>query len=236
MGLLKLTTNNTEGIDYLDNRNGLYYNKYKYRARVYCPGITVTWFCKDPAEVQNRISKNSRWNNANQTVIANFITWKNNNNKKINPHTIRVEGNIASVFSNDLDFLKTLDNLGCIIDYTEVYDCVPEGVKYFTNPPKHQFRIYLKSKRVSEEFPSQLSDFIERYKGTETIISPSPALKSWLNASFTNQPSWMSWRNRYCSSHYFIDYNEESVITLFSLIFNNMISRRFKLEKQPSPV
>lgn len=236
MGLLKLPIKKSDGIEYLDNRNGLYYNKYRYRARVYCTGITVTWFCKDPADVPSKMAKNSRWVNANQQVIINFINWKNNNDKKINPHTIRVEGSIASIFSNDLDFLKTLDNLGCEVDYTEVNDCVPEGVKYFAGDPKHKFRMYLKSKRVSEEFTTQLSNFIERYKGTATIINPSPALRAWLTAANTNQPSWMSWRNRYSSSHYFIDYDEESVITLFSLVFNNMISRKFKLEKQPSPV
>lgn len=227
--------NKTPGIDYIDNRDSLYYNKYRFRARIHCAGITMTWFCKTTNEVIALRNKHRRWKESNETGVINFINWKNNIDKKANPHTIRVEGNIGSVFSNDLNFLKTLETTGCTVDYTEVNQCIPTGTKYFVRQPKHKYRIYLKSKRVQNDFKGKLGDFINRYKKTDTVITPSPALQHWINF-IPSSYSWQAWKTGYCSSQFFIDYNDESIITLFALIFDGMISKKYKLEKQPDPV
>ena len=152
--------------------------------------------------------------------------------------TVRIEGEIASVFSNDLTLLKTLEVMGCPVDYTEVDDTIISGIKYFIREPKHKFRIYLKTKRVNDDFRTKLQNFIKRYENTDTIIVPSGSLANWLKEDSNYvRGSWSyHWNKQYTSSNYFIDYDDESTITLFSLMFSGLISKSYKLEKRPDPV
>jgi hypothetical protein len=207
MALSQLPTKRIDGIDFIDQRASLYYNKFKYRARFHCKGI------------------------------LDFYNWKVAT-KKDKTATVRIEGEIASVFSNDLDLLKTLELIGCHVDYTEVDDTIIAGIKYFVRDPKFKYRIYFKSKRVNEDFRTKLQNFIERYKDTDTVIVPSGSLTSWLkDDSNYVRGSWSyHWNKCYTSSNYFIDYNDESTLTLFSLMFSGMISKTYKLEKRPDPV
>jgi hypothetical protein len=179
-----------------------------------------------------RIRANKSIKTANADDLVKFSVFKKEMKK--GEVTIRIEGNIASVFSNDLNYLKSLETLGFIVDYTEVQDNVPTGIKYFVEEPKYKYRIYLKSKRVSDDFPKKLQNMFERYKGTNTKIVPSPSLRDWLTERGTpSLGGWLAWKRSYCSSHFFIDYNDESFITIFALTFTNMISRKFTLEKRP---
>lgn len=232
MALSKLPQIRSDGVGYIDNRS-LYFNKYQYRARVYHEGIYLSaWDDYTKEQIVNRIKKNKhRFKNAEADIIINFTQWRKSHSKgKNRTCTVRVEGDVASVFSNDLSELKTLESLGCQIDYTEIFDNIPEGTKYFTKEPKYKYRIYLKSKRVPEEFRQKLDSFINRYKGTDTKLEASVALNGWLKHDL---PTWAVWRRLYSSSHFFINYNDESFITLFGLSFGGMISRKFKLEKRP---
>ena len=233
MALSKLAQIRSDGVEYIDHRPSLYYGKYLYRARYYCEGITMLWFRDTDEEIDKAQTSNRKWKQANIPAIKAFLAWKKlNNDKKI--LTIRMEGQIASVFSNDLNLLKTLDRLGATVDYTVVDESIPEGTKYFVKEPKHKYRLHLKSKRVSEDFPSKIKDFVERYKDTDTVITPSRGLRDWYNPN-RKSPSW-SWKTRYCSSHYYLDYNDESVMTLFMLCFDGMVHRRYKLEKRPDNI
>ena len=234
MALLKLPQINSDGIEYIDHRH-LYFNKYVYRARLYSPGMYLTTWNLSSDDLIKRVQNNkSRLANANVDHLLKFTDWKNSQKKgKDKNCTIRLEGNCASVFSNDLNHLKTLETIGCDMDYTMVADDIPAGTKYFVNEPKYKHRIHLKSKRVPEDFPKKLAALFERYKGTNTKISPCPSLKEWLTDRDKSLGGWLAWKRSFCSSHFFIDYNDESFITLFALSFDNMISRKYKLEKSP---
>ena len=82
---------------------------------------------------------------------------------------------------------------------------------------------------MDEKTKEDLSRFVDRYKNTETVIVPSNAFKLWLNPI---QNKWL-WNTNYLSSHYYLDFDQESTDTLFSLMFGNLIGKRYKLEKQP---
>ena len=238
MALLQLSTKRNDGIDFVDQRSSLYYNKFKYRARFYCKGVTLAWFNYTETEMTDRIKKYSnRFAGSNTKHILDFYNWKVST-KKSKTATVRIEGDIASIFSNDLDLLKTLEFIGCPVDYTEVDDTIISGVKYFVKEPKYKYRIYLKSKRVTDEFRTKLQNFIQRYENTDTIIVPSGSLTRWLSDDHSYiRGSWAySWNKMWTSSNYFIDYNDESTITLFSLMFSGLISKSYKLEKRPDPV
>jgi hypothetical protein len=237
MALLKLPQKRNDGVEYIDHRS-LYYNKYRYRARLYCTGIYLAMWNLSLDDIEKKVKSNKhRLKDASAYKIKNFIDWKNTQpkgNNKIN--TVRIEGNVASIFSNDLNSFKSLENLGCPIDYTEIGDNIPIGTKYFVKEPKYKYRFYLKSKRVHEDFRTRLALLFDRYKDTETKIFASPSLKQWLEID-TSFNSWSFWKHNYCSSHFFIDYNDESFITLFALSFDqNMISAKYKLEKRPEQI
>ena len=229
MALSKLPQKRSDGIEFIDVRTSLYYNKYKYRARVYIEGITATWWAKDEDDLKDIIQRR-RWKHADQGQLLKYINWAANLPPKNKTYTIRLEGGIGAIFSNDLDFLKTIESIGAVVDYTEVDQSVPVGVKYFVKEPKYKYRFYLKSKRVKDTFAKDLKSFINRYKNTDTVIVPSPALRTWLGREGKSNYSWM---HHYCSSSFFIDYNDESTLTLFILLFDGMISKRYKLEKRP---
>lgn len=238
MALSKLPQKLTDGIEYIDHRDSLYYNKYQYRARLYCTGINLCWYCKTPADVLKRAKKNpQRFAGADMSAISEFLLWSNKQDTSKNKNcTIRIENNTAAIFSNDLAHLKTLEALGCKIDYTSVDNTIPQGTKYFVAKPTYKFRFYLKTKYVDSNFSEKLSAFITRYENTASKLVPSKSLVSWLHENDNARSGMNSWRSRYCSSHYYIDYSEESMLTLFTLMFDGMISKRFKLEKRPDTV
>jgi len=219
----------------VDNRETLYYGKYRYRARLRLYGLNRTYQAKSILDVIERIRKYSRHKEGEIDLdcIERFIEWRNKHaSTDCIPEkqaTIRIESITAGVFSNDLQLLQTLESIAGAeaVDYTEVDTSVPSGIKYFVKKPLYNYRLYLKSKRVNDKFVSDLKRFIDRYKDTDTVIVPSDALKKWLTGNVKH------WLYRYCSGHYYIEYNDESTHSLMGLMFGDMISRRFKLEKRP---
>ena len=235
MALLKLQQIRSDGIGYIDHRD-LYFGKYTYRARVHMVGAYLCSFATKKEDFQKRIKFNKKTLAlAKVDDLVRFAEWRKEQKKeKKSEITFRIENDCASVFSNNLDFLRELETMGFNVDFTAVEDVVPVGIKYFVNEPKYKYRIYLKSKRVSDDFPKKLENMFARYKGTGTKIVPSPSLREWLTERGTpSLGGWLAWRRSYCSSHYFIDYNDESFITIFALTFTSMISRKFTLEKRP---
>jgi len=239
MALSRLETKTVDGIEYLDYRPSLYYNKYRYRARFYCTGITLAWFNRTRQEILDKINSRRYRNftNANPDHIISFYNWKEQS-KKDKSATIRIEGDTASIFSNDLTLLKTLENIGCKVDFTEVNNNIEKGVKYFVNEPKYKNRIYLRSKKASPELKTKLYNFIERYKDTTTKIIPSNALRIWLlpedkkPTKITN--TWFyTYKQSRLSSNFFINFDDESVMTLFGIMFPGLIAKNYKLEKRP---
>jgi len=235
MGLLK-SIDNVPGIDYYDYRDSDYYNKYVYRARFSIVGVRYTWYAKTPDEFVERLNNKGFYSlsakdkinviNALPQLTA-FIDWKMKV-KKLKNHTIRIEHNSIAVFSNDLSFLQTIENEipGIAVDYTEAQKSAYVGIKHFVNKPKHNYRVYLKSKRIEHETAKQLKDSITRTKG----LYPSSALKFWVNNASINQNNW---RYRWSSASHFIDYDDESTLSYLALLHGDLLGKRYKLEKRP---
>lgn len=220
----------------LDNRDALYYGKYQYRARLKLDGLNRTSQAKTMLEVLYRLKKYTKQKDLatlDLDSLERFINWRNTYATPIDKADkqviIRIESITAGVFSNDLKLLQTLEAIAGkdAVDYTEVDMTIPTGMKYFVKEPKYKYRVYLKSKAVKEKFVEDLKRFIDRYKDTQTTIVASSSLDHWLNGKVRH------WMYRYCSSHYYIEYNEESTHSLIGIMFGDMIKRRFKLEKRP---
>ena len=166
--------------------------------------------------------------------LERIINWRNHNfNRTRKPQTmlIRIEQHSLAVFSNDIALLQTLDTINPAnpeaLIFTEVDTSIPQGVMTFNKTPKHKYRVYLKGYKAPAGFRDSLHDFIHRYKGTGTEVYPCGALTRWLCASSS------SWKMKYVSAGFFLEYDADSTYTLLSLVFDQMISKRFELIKRP---
>jgi hypothetical protein len=242
MGLLR-SVKDVPNIDYYEYKENNYYNNYRYRAKFSIDGLGYTSYAKTPEDLVKRMDSTGydriRADRKAMIVenfdeITNFIDWRNANKK---PRTVgfRLEGDTSSVYSNDLDLLLTLKELGPItVKITEVQLEQFAGTKYYVNKPKHNYRIYLRSAYIEDK--TFVKDLYDTIKKTKELV-PSNALKDWLD-KYVRRPiaSHNSWSYRYTSGTHSIDYDNESTLSYLMLMYGHMLGKRYKLEKRPDPV
>jgi hypothetical protein len=241
MGLLK-SVDNVPGIDYYEYRDDDYYGKYTYRAKVTMLGMKHVSYSKDVADLTERITKGkysygySKPDRVlikyNLPVLTKLMEWKIQS-KKDKISTIRGEHNTIAVFSNDLNYLHTLKAIDpfLVVKFTQVQKSNFTGVKHFVREPKHKYRVYMKSRRIESGFIQEWKELLDRIDG----LHPSPGLRYWLDNYDMTQPSW-SWRYRWSSASFFIDYDDESTLSYLALMHGEILGKRYKLEKRPEEV
>jgi hypothetical protein len=214
-------------------RSKLFYGKYPYKASLQIVGCSYTYFINNYDEFTRRMEKykleraryKSTWLNTIEltdfSVIEKYLDWRNKNKDYV---TIRLEGDRVSVFSNDLDLLKTLEKLGSSVEYTQAI-ALQADTLYFKSKPKYKFRTFFKGKRIPTAFPSLVLDFNNRY-GNKPDINISPALINMLNNRSITAFS-------YLHGSYYIEYNTESTLSLIHMMFDDMVGKTYKLEKRP---
>lgn len=238
MGLLK-SIDTVPGINYYEYRDNNFYNKYEFRMRVEIPGVRYTWWCKNPEDLDAKLAgKYKKYTSVRkediQTVTDNLQALKaiiiiQNTRKKHKDLGVRIESKTVAIFSNDLSVLKALENIignQYSYDYTQVQTSQYAGVKHFVNDPKHNYRVYLRSKRVEDGFRADFKDTLNRH----VELSPSNALQTWLTKS---DKRWGIWSFRYTSSAHFIDYDDESTLSYLALMHGEILGKKYKLEKRP---
>jgi hypothetical protein len=242
MALLK-SVDDRPGVNLVEYRDQTYYGKYDYRCRITIEGLRRGHYFT-PDEFEARLDSKSGYTlwgripadekkiiKDNLPSIKAVLQFRVDNRKNKNM-TIRCEYNTIAIFSNDLQLLHdSFDNIAnAQIDYTQVETSGYAGVKNFVKEPKHKFRVYFKSRKVSEDFKGKLGDIFKANKQ----LRPSPGLKLWINPS-SHRQSWYWWGN-YLSSSYFIDYNDESYLSYLALLYGDLIGKKYKLQKRPDPV
>jgi hypothetical protein len=242
MGLIR-AVKNVPNIDYYEYKENNYYNNYRYRAKFRLEGLRYTSYTKTPEALISRLNETGyRRIRADTKALAmenihelkNFIDWRNAN-KKLGSVTFRLEGDTSSIYSNDLELLLTLKDLGPItVKITEVQLEQFAGTKYYVNKPKHNYRIYLKTAYIEDK--NFIKDLCDTVKKSKELV-PSDALKKWLD-EFVRRPiaSHNSWSYRYTSGTHSIDYDNESTLSYLMLMHGTMLGKRYKLEKRPDPV
>jgi hypothetical protein len=239
MGLLK-SVKDVPGIDYYEYRDKEFYNKYDYRMRVKIPCIRYTYTCKKSDDLDRKIAgKFKGYGNIKKedlkTVVDHVSALKAiidlQSSRKDKNIGLRIESNTVALFSNDLQTLHDLKStIGLQYQYnvTQAQTSEYAGIKEFVGEPKHKFRVYLKSKRVSDTFVTELSQLFARTPN----LHPSNALTAWISP----KTSRYAWKQRYCSASYFIDYDDESTLSYLALMYGEMLGKKYKLEKRPDPV
>jgi len=241
MALLR-SVNNVPNIDYYEYRETNFYNKYRYRAKLTIDGLSYTRYAPTAQALLNRLTGPSRTkireHTLNQvmakiTELNNYINWRNTH-KKSKAVTCRLEMNSVSIYSDDLDLLLTLKDLGVVtVNITEAQLEKFSGTKYYVNKPKHNYRIYLRGVYFNDKnFIKDLYNTIEKSKE----LVPSKALKEWLD-KYINRPTLITtWKYSRTDGNHSIDYDNESTLSYLLLMYGHMLGKRYKLEKRPEPV
>jgi hypothetical protein len=226
MGLLK-SIHNVSGIQYYEYRETDYWGKYKYRARIKLIGVNLLWYSKTEIDTRalnikydSEERKNAVVNNV--PTINKLIKWSVPL-KTDRVISTRIEGDTLAIFSNDLSKLQELNSIVSDLDITEVVTGEYAGVKYFARNPKHKFRIYFKSRRIDYKTRDELTEFLNKNKN----IHLSKSFREWVN------PKKNTWKSRWLSAGYSIDYDDESMLSYIALMYGDLLGKKFKLEKRP---
>ena len=242
MALLR-SVNNVPNIDYYEYRETNFYNKYRYRAKLTIDGLSYTRYVSTTTALLTRLIGPNRTKirehtlnqvMANITELNNYINWRNTHQKSKSV-ICRLEMNTVSIYSNDLDLLLTLKDLGVVtVNITEAQLEKFSGTKYYVNKPKHNYRIYLRGVYFDDKnFVKDLHNTIEKSKE----LVPSKALKEWLdNYIRRSHLSVASWKYSRTDVNHSIDYDNESTLSYLVLMYGHMLGKRYKLEKRPDPV
>lgn len=209
-----------------EDRDKLFFNKYRYRASCLLPGARYTYYCSNIEDYRKKVKRRkiepwlpSRNNeDIDYTAVEKFIHWKNETKKDL---ILRIEYNSFSVFSNDLEFLEELDEIGKV-KFTEAIIVAP-GVKFFKEKPKFNYRVYLKGVRLDRDRADQICSFVDNYKDRPSV-NISKALVNAVNCGKILS-------RRYIHNSYYIDYAEESMLSLLRLVFPGVLSSKiYKLD------
>jgi hypothetical protein len=147
---------------------------------------------------------------------------------KFNGIVITTSFDKITVFANDDIVIKQIEACGFDkIVVTEAQVTIPKGIKYFAKDPKFNRRVYLRSKRVEEEFRTTLTDFL----ANNTEIYPSNALKLWLKIPPTAKHSW---HRNYLSDGHYLEFNDDGFHTLLILFMGDKyLGKYYELHKRP---
>ena len=219
----------------IEKRNKLFFNKFKYRVKIKLNGVGFTYYTADIDTYINRIERfkdqDNKWaaslfgepgqfTNIKYTDIAKYFDFRDNMDKtKI---TSRIEGNTVSFFSNDLSLFKPLYLIDPNPIFTEANVLNP-GTLYLKREPKYKFRTFFKNRRMPVDFPQNVINFIETYKTVKVCSGMQRFVHSRTN-----------WNNFvYLHGSYFVDYDDESMITIIQLLFDKMVGKTYSLAKEP---
>jgi len=216
----------------LVNRDRMFYGKYMYRAIFELPCAYFLWRYNPRTSMtisEDQLKKqhfriNDKTMIINSLPLFNIIHNYTVDNKKSKELTRRIEGKKVSFYSNDLDLLKELETL--LPDLDIKYDVASvdkvSGIKYFSRQPKHQYRTYFKSKRISIDEAQDL----QRTLNANTEFDLSHGLKKWLTTPLHD------WRKQYVYGNFHVNYNTDSLTSYIAIKHSNILGDHYKLEKR----
>ena len=213
----------------IEHRNKLYFNKYRYKASIFVIGIRHTYYTKSIKDFKHRIDMlKTRLSNHGYRSIASldsirqidydriekFINWRGLNSKNV---TIRMEGDYASIFGNDLSTIKELSEIDEQISLFEVA-LTEKDIIFFKKDPKFKFRVYIKPVRATQEFIDNMIDFMGRNSENKNMGFSNAFIKDVEEQA-----------NRYMHGSYYIEYNDESTLSLLYLLFPKVLGKNYRL-------
>jgi len=220
----------------VEKKNKLYFNTYSYKAKVRIVGACYTYYTYDIDTYIQRINKwrdDTRnnlvfkafnttdityWDTINTTIIEKFMIWRSTQSRK--DCIIRIQNDHVSIFSNDMNLLKSASYITDEIEYFKV-QLTTSGSIQLKNKKHYNYRTYFKGKRINSDFFNSFNKFSQIYKSN--VANISPAMIKYM------QRQWSPYM--YMHGSYFIDYTDESFLTILYMHFPDMLSKTYKLEE-----
>ena len=217
-----------------EQRTKLYFNKFKYKAVLHIPGAVYTYYTPSIelfVERTERLKNNNHgirvlgndwkeyWEEVNVDKISQFITWRNLIPK--DKCMYRIQGDHVSFFSNDLPLLQNLVSIDPNLKLTEVMSYDTPGIMYFKREPKYKYRTYFRSKRIPKDFSDNVRTLQDMYKSIHFS-------KGIFTSLFHN--NWHPYR--YIHGSYFVEYNDEQMLTILSMWFPDMLAKTYSCKKE----
>ena len=204
-------------VDYAEYRTILYFNKYKYKARIYLYGVELLTYMD-----VNEIASHERIHydlSKLKKYFDSLIKFKEMLVQKI--HKIKIQKSVATVYGNDLSELLDLKNLfpDVMIKYTQVIPIVTktDNTIFTRRKPKKQYRVYMRTCRTDKEFKTKFFDFIFQ----------NPDFK--LSTKF--QKYMLKFGYTYFLSSFYIEFDDPKNLMVLSLKFGDYLGKNYKLEK-----
>ena len=122
----------------------------------------------------------------------------------------------AWIYTNDVKLLETVSELNFLIQKTynqAIVDRPKNTIKL--KDPRHRYRSYLKSVKLTDEEKTHLCNFFQNQQGHARI---SPALTKWITER---------WHRT--QDYFFVDHDNESWLVMLSLIKPSMIRKTVEL-------
>jgi hypothetical protein len=223
-----------------EKRNKLYFNKFQYKANVKIVGVQYTYYTTDIDIYKNRIEKfksssaaqnykklfndeyydDDYWNSINFDSIEKYLVYRDTMPKS--KFVTRISGDTISVFSNDLSMFNYLYSIDPYLQITQAH-VLEMGKMYFKRKPKYKYRTYFKSRRMPKDFTENVLSL----KNTYSSLHFCPAL---LRALFYKTPYNPY---RYMHGSFYVEYNDESMLSILGMWFSNMLSKTYTCEQEP---
>ena len=134
---------------------------------------------------------------------------------------VRQEREKASIFSNNLPLLETLVELDDDFEISKA-EVLNTETMYFKKEPKYKYRTYFKAKRVPKDFTDNISTLKDTYKSLNFS-------KGLLFSFFHN--NWHPYR--YLHGSFFVEYNDEHMLTILAMWLPDMLGKTYSLAKEP---
>jgi spermidine/putrescine-binding protein len=167
--------------------------------------------------------------------IENLILWRSLIIDKNLDFKLRIGQDNITIYTNDFTvFQLALNNLNYSKDnklitynYSEHMMNYESGIIY-QKTPKRKLRIYMKAHRYTLEQRDKLYDFLKR-----NDITMSPSLIRWADSKNSLHSTYSgSLYNQWSWDYYFFDLDQESLITILSLKFDNLIRKVCTIQKR----
>lgn len=205
-------------------QNWLWYDKYKYKVEFNLEQVGLhRWY--DIRMVDRELERsNIRVKHANNLIeLRKVLVWKGENigNFKILTHC-----NSITVYATRYDIVeelaKILNQPTTVQEVVHIYSR-PKEVIYHKNP-KHQFRVYFKSKVYSSNEIIELRDFFLKH---QNLFFPSANLNFFLHWDTRGKAG------RWNDGNLFFDYDNEAYQSIYYMHFYQHIKKEYAIQKPP---
>jgi hypothetical protein len=224
----------------------LFLNKYEYKASARLVGIG---FCRNVFNIEkykNTIERIRSWwtspmheldstdrkfrsdyvnylDRIDFEHISIFLKWRSNYKGNC---SYRQNSDKVTMFTNDIDSLNELVAILPEVQVTRAISAEPNTI-YFKKEPKFKHRIYLKPKKLTDEFYNSMHEFLKKNK-SKSIYKFSPALARCFKPIARTYFS-----PNFLHGSYYIDYDDPSTEVYLHIMFPGMMGKTYNCKKQP---